>query len=116
MKTTASMRKRINSLLEELGEGWSEGDPFEGRNGHPTIPMAYQGKLVGNLAFPNYGTLRYIYGVHAGESRTSIRNQPSTSPACSAAPQESHQTKIRRKPQVIPHRRRRPDGKNQRNV
>lgn len=73
MKTTASMRKRINSLLEELGEGWSEGDPFEGRNGHPTIPMAYQGKLVGNLAFPNYGTLRYIYGVHAGESRTSIR-------------------------------------------
>ena len=22
MKTTASMRKRINSLLEELGEGW----------------------------------------------------------------------------------------------
>lgn len=52
MKTTASMRKRINSLLEELGEGWSEGDPFEGRNGHPTIPMAYQGKLVGNLAFP----------------------------------------------------------------
>lgn len=62
MKTTASMRKRINSLLEELGEGWSEGDPFEGRNGHPTIPMAYQGKLVGNLAFPNYGTLRYIWG------------------------------------------------------
>lgn len=55
MKTTASMRKRINSLLEELGEGWSEGDPFEGRNGHPTIPMAYQGKLVGNLAFPTTG-------------------------------------------------------------
>lgn len=27
MKTTASMRKRINSLLEELGEGWSEGNP-----------------------------------------------------------------------------------------
>lgn len=52
MKTTASMRKRINSLLEELGEGWSEGDPFDGRNGRPTIPIAYQGKLVGNLAFP----------------------------------------------------------------
>lgn len=33
MKTTASMRKRINSLLEELGEGWSEGNPFEGRDG-----------------------------------------------------------------------------------
>lgn len=62
MKTTASMRKRINSLLEELGEGWSEGDPFDGRNGRPTIPIAYQGKLVGNLAFPNYGTLRYKWG------------------------------------------------------
>ena len=33
MKTTASMRKRINSLLEELGEGWSEGDPFEAATG-----------------------------------------------------------------------------------
>lgn len=63
MKTTASMRKRINSLLEELGEGWSEGNPFEGRNGHPTIPMAYQGKLVGKPRIPQLRDPEiYIWG------------------------------------------------------
>lgn len=71
---TATMRNRLKTLADELGADWEYGSLIRGRNGHPTIPIRYQGQPVANLAFPGAGTLSYMWGA-CGE-QTHLRCKP----------------------------------------
>lgn len=60
---TSFMRRRMNGIIDALGDGWDYGQATLRNNLHPNIPLRFDGRIIAWLAFPDGRVLHSVSGL-----------------------------------------------------
>lgn len=64
----AKIRRRVQPILDRLGDGWTTGQPHAGPNHGTVVPLRRDGAVAARLWFNTDGLLTHVKLAHSGHA------------------------------------------------